>query len=209
MRIGLLGGTFDPVHYGHLFLAEECRTRLHLDQVILIPAGSPPHKQRTSFIAAEHRLAMVKLAIASNPSFACSDMEIRRGGISYTVDTLRALREQRPGAEMYYLTGIDTVAEIGTWKCPDEVLRLATFVAVTRPGYDPALLDERLPPEYLARVQRLDTIHLDISSTEIRHRVAEGAAIRYLLPDAVAEYISTHSLYGADHARCRETGETK
>lgn len=195
MRLGILGGTFDPIHHGHLFIAEEARVRFALEKVLFIPNGRPPHKQDYALTPAQHRLAITELAIQSNPAFACSPMETQRPGPSYTIETLTLLSEQHPEAELFYITGIDAVAEIQTWMRPEEVIRRATFIAVTRPGFDADLLRERLPETYLQRILVLDTTELGISSTDIRARIREGRPARYLTPDSVLDYIYRHRLY--------------
>lgn len=195
MRIGILGGTFDPIHYAHLFIAEEARVRFDLARVVFVVNALPPHKQAYPVTDAAHRLRMTELAIASNPSFECSRIELDRPGASYTVDTLKALQLEHPSAALFFITGVDTIVEIPTWHRPDEVIRLTCFIVADRPGHtwDPGGRD--LPPALTDRVLPLSTTHLDISSTDIRRRVREGLPIRYLTPDSVAAYITAHRLY--------------
>ncbi|HZO91229.1 MAG TPA: nicotinate-nucleotide adenylyltransferase [Chthonomonadaceae bacterium] len=200
MRLGIMGGTFDPIHYAHLFIAEEARARFALDRVLFIPNGDPPHKKDYEITPARHRYAMALIATYNNPAFDCSPMEIQRPGPSYTVDTLRLLRRQYPEAELFYLTGVDAVAEILTWRQPEEVLEMATFLAALRPGYDLKTLQERLPHAYLKRILLLGSTPLGISSTEIRERLHQNLPVRYLLPDGVLEYIYKHNLYAAASA---------
>ena len=206
MRIGIMGGTFDPIHHGHLFVAEEARVMFALQRILFIPNGNPPHKKEYALTPADRRYAMVEIATQQNPAFVCSPLELNRVGRSYTVDTLLLLREEYPDAELFYITGVDAVADILTWKRHDEVIRLATFIAATRPGYTTAHLRERLPADYLERILPLDSTALGISSTDIRARVARRLPIRYLTPDGVVEYIETHFLYAgaaaanAEHA---------
>lgn len=198
VRIGLMGGTFDPVHYGHLVAAEDARYELNLAKVIFIPAGQPPHKAPEKVSAAAHRVAMVRLAIASNPNFELSTLEVERPGPSYTVDTVAAFRKLYPAAELYFITGADAVAEILSWRKPEELLELCWLVAVTRPGYILDNLRERLAglAGYLWRkIRVLPVPGVAVSSTEIRERVREGRPIRYLLPDEVAAYIKEKGLY--------------
>lgn len=188
MRIGVLGGSFNPVHYGHLRLAEEAREHLQLDRVLFIPAGLRPHKPQRGLIEGRHRLAMVRLAIRRQPAFEASDIELRRPGPSYTVDTLEALRRRRRRrARLFFLSGADTLQELRTWRDPDRVLALCTFVVATRPGY--ALRVKR------HGMTTLPVTRLAISASDIRRRVAGGRSIRYLVPAAVAAYIARHRLY--------------
>ncbi len=193
-KIGILGGTFDPVHNAHLFIAEEARVRLRLERVIFIPNGDPPHKP-DDLTDARHRYEMVRLATDSNPHFEVSRMEIVREGPSYTVHTLTDLHAAMPDSELYYIIGVDAAAEILTWFRPEEVIQLATFVAVTRPRYPSNSLDG-LPDSYRARIQLLDTIGFDLSATDIRSRARAGLPLRYLLPDSVLEYVREKGLYG-------------
>ncbi|MFL5624244.1 MAG: nicotinate-nucleotide adenylyltransferase [Ktedonobacteraceae bacterium] len=200
-RIGLLGGTFDPIHYGHLVVAEEVRAALNLIEMIFVPAGQPPHKQGEIITPAAHRLAMLELAITSNPHFSISLVELDRPGPSYTVDTLRLLRQQW-GAQtaLYFVIGWDGLEELSSWYDPEGILEQVThLVAIHRPGYEEVSgyrtrLEERLP----ALKQRLLTTsapQLDISATDLRQRVAEGRPIKYQTPEAVEYYIAQHGLY--------------
>jgi len=186
-RLGLMGGTFDPIHNGHLVAAEEARYAFSLDRVMFIPAGRPWQKERHVAAPAE-RFQMTVLATQDNPHFEVSRTEIDREGPTYTVDTLRELRAGRPDDALFFITGADAIREILSWKDPDEALQLATFVAVTRPGYE---LD-RLPSR---AIEVLEIPALAISSTDIRARVAAGRPIRYLVPDAVAAHIKVRGLY--------------
>ncbi len=190
-RIGLFGGTFDPPHLGHLALAEWARARLGLERVVFMPAGSPPHKRGRPLTAAAHRLAMTRLAVRGNAAFAVSDLEARRRGPSFTVDTLRALRARHPGARFYLLMGADSLADFPTWREPEAIARLATLVVAARPlGARPR---PRTRPA--ARVVMLDNPVLAISSSALRARARAGRPLRYLVPDAVAAYIGRHRLY--------------
>lgn len=195
MNLGILGGTFDPIHHAHLFIAEEARVRFGLDRVLFIPNAMPPHKQSYPVTEPANRVAMVRAAIESNPAFELSLVELERPGPSYTVDTLTHLRDRFPGADLFFITGLDTILEIPTWYRPEEVIRLTRFIAAERPGYswDPG--EQELPEHLVERVLPLSTTHLDISSTDIRRRVRDGLPIRYLTPDSVVEYIRLHSLY--------------
>lgn len=191
-----MGGTFDPIHYGHLIAAEEARYNFNLSQVIFVPCGIPPHKKDYKVTTAEHRYAMTLLATASNPYFSVSRVEIDRPGPSYAVDTIKIFRKQFcEGVELFFITGLDAVLEVLTWKNPDELVRLCHFIAVTRPGYDVQKLQERLPAHYLDRISLLAIPGIDISSTMIRERVRKGEPIRYLTPDVVCDYIAKHGLY--------------
>jgi nicotinate-nucleotide adenylyltransferase len=194
MRLGIFGGTFDPIHNAHLFIAEEAWAAFALDQVLFIPNAVSPLKA-PDITPAEHRFEMTSLAIQSNPAFAISSIELDRSGPSYTVDTLSELQEEYPAAELFFITGTDSVAEMHLWRKPDEILRLATLIAAERPGTRLDDIKPGLKPGWISRILPLPTTHLDISSTEIRRRVREGKPIRYLTPDVVLEYVSAHLLY--------------
>ncbi|MGC8972327.1 MAG: nicotinate-nucleotide adenylyltransferase [bacterium] len=193
-RIGLMGGTFNPIHYGHLVAAEEARHQFNLDQVIFIPSGQPPHRMPRTVIPAEDRYIMTALAIATNPYFNISRIEIERPGPSYTIDTVRAFKEMYPRSELFFITGLDAILEILTWRDPYELVRLAHFIAVTRPGYNPECL-KNLDEEILDNVSLLEIPGYAISSTLIRERVAQGKPIRYMVPEPVEAYIRKHGLY--------------
>jgi nicotinate-nucleotide adenylyltransferase len=215
-RIGILGGTFNPIHYGHLAAAEEVRDRLKLDRILFIPSAIPPHKHEEEVPPAEHRMEMVRLALAGNDCFEASDLEIRRGGRSYTIDTIETLLQSHPGASLFFITGVDSFLEIQTWNRWDRLVSLCSFVVISRPGYsfrDLAKIDfmKSAVPELsgLDRGARsqwvvksgattvyLETVPLyDISSTDIRKRTREGRSIKYHLPEAVETYIINHKLY--------------
>ncbi len=200
-RIGVLGGTFDPVHYGHLVIAEEVYDTLRLAEMVFIPAGQPPHKTNEVVTAAEHRLAMLELAIASNPHFSISRVDLDRPGPSYTVDTLRLLRKQwGEQAAIYFVIGWDSLEELLTWHDAAGVLQQLThLVAVRRPGYNEAeeyrdWLEDRLPG-IKQRLLVVEAPQLDISSTDLRVRVAEGRPIKYQTPESVEQYIVQYGLY--------------
>jgi nicotinate-nucleotide adenylyltransferase len=195
MRLGIMGGTFDPIHYGHLYVAENARLQYQLDLTLFVPNRIPAHKKAYAVSSAEHRFAMTRLAIADNPCFQPSRIELDRPGPSYTVDTLRLLRQAYPMAELFFITGLDAVIEIATWRRHEEVLQLCTFIAAPRPGLSAQTIHERLPPNALARVALLEGHHLAISSTDIRDSVRRGLSIRYLTPDPVVEYIRHNRLY--------------
>lgn len=196
-RIGIMGGTFDPIHFGHLVTAEEALVQFNLDRVVFMPTGSPVAKAHMTVSDAEHRYLMTVLATAANPDFHVSRMEIDRPGATYTVDTLEALREEwGPSAELFFITGADAVFEIVTWKDAPRVADLVTFIAVTRPGYD--LAAARAEYEQGAtrfRIEYIEVPALAISSTDIRERVATRRPIRYLSPENVCAYIFKHGLY--------------
>ncbi|MGO2187258.1 MAG: nicotinate-nucleotide adenylyltransferase [Microbacterium gubbeenense] len=187
-RIGVMGGTFDPIHHGHLVAASEVATSFGLDEVIFVPTGQPWHKNDVS--GAQERYEMTVIATASNPGFTVSRVDIDRTGATYTVDTLRDLQNARPEAELFFITGADAIAQIVGWRDHDELWDLAHFVAVSRPGHTLDIGD--LPSD---RVSRLEIPALAISSTDCRERVAGGLPVWYLVPDGVVQYIAKHHLY--------------
>lgn len=193
-RLGVMGGTFDPIHHGHLLTAEEAAVQFGLEQVIFVPTGQPWMKAGREVSPAEHRYLMTVIATASNPRFTVSRIEIDRAGPTYTVDTLRALREQHPDAELFFVTGADAMLEIFSWKDPGELLSLAHFIAATRPGYDLAHFEAEAPTAH-PNVTVMNIPALAISSTDIRQRVREGRPIRYLVPEGVKSYIEKAGLY--------------
>lgn len=200
MRLGILGGSFNPIHYGHLLLAEWCREAARLDRLWLMPAATAPHKQQANAVSGEIRATMVELALAGNRQLELSRFELERGGVSYTVDTLRSLREQLPSAELFLLMGADMLADLPTWRAPGEICMLATPLVVHRHGFpapDFSVLSSLVPPERLDqfRQQQVEMPVVELSSTEIRRRVAAGQSIRYQTPDAVIEYIEAQRLY--------------
>lgn len=198
MRIGVLGGTFDPIHLAHLLIAEEARVRLGLEEVVFIPTGQPWMKAHTPVSPAHDRLTMVRLATASNPFFRVAAMEVDRPGPSYTVDTLAALRtEYGPEAVMFFILGVDSAHEFHRWKEPERILELATLAVVTRPGtedFNAASLSKlyECAPQ---RVATMEGVAIDISGRELRRRVAKGESIRYWVCGEVAKYIYDHGLY--------------
>lgn len=186
-RVGVLGGTFDPIHHGHLAAASEVCAALGLDQVLLVPTNRQPFKEGFDSASPEHRLEMCRLAVSGDERFAVSEVDLERGGITYTVDTLTDLREQLPAASLYFITGADSLMRLDEWKDYKKLTELAEFVGVTRPGHS---------------FPQLDTAHilvevpsLAVSSTDVRRRVRTGAPIRYLVPRAVADYIAQNDLY--------------
>ncbi len=223
-KIGLFGGTFNPVHLGHLSIACEVRERLSLDSVIFIPTGTPPHKVKTDLIAPEHRLRMVELAIAPYGFFTASSIETERKGLSYSIDTVTALKkEMGEETEFYFIIGIDAFVEINTWKNADELLTMCNFVVIPRPGHRFADLKnvhipliKKLPADELGKIDSGETSSLsfplsgnyylllekitlcDISSTELRKLIRDGQEVKNLLPDSVMSYIMRQRLYLID-----------
>ncbi len=190
-RIGLMGGTFDPIHWGHLVTAEEVRQEFCLDKVIFIPSGHPPHKKDYTVTDAEHRLMMTIIATVTNPFFATSRIEIDRLGPSYTIDTIEAFREMYKETKLFFITGADAVLEILSWKEPEQLLQKCEFIAATRPGYDLARADKR----YLSRFHLIEVPAMAVSSTDIRWRVRNRRTVRYLVPEGVESYINKNKLY--------------
>ena len=188
VRIGIMGGTFDPIHNGHLVAASEVQQQFDLDEVIFVPTGQPYQKSQVT--EGEHRYLMTVIATAANPRFTVSRVDIERDGPTYTVDTLRDIRKNRPDADLFFITGADAVAQILEWKDVDEVWDLAQFIAVSRPGH--RLTISGLPEE---RVSSLEVPALAISSTDCRSRVSRGFPVWYLVPDGVVQYIAKHHLY--------------
>jgi nicotinate-nucleotide adenylyltransferase len=191
-----MGGTFDPIHHGHLVAASEVQSWFDLDEVIFVPTGEPWQKSDKLVSPAEHRYLMTVIATASNPRFKVSRVDIDRGGPTYTIDTLTDLATALPNTDLYFITGADALAEIFTWRDADELFELARFVGCTRPGYhvDPSTLGE-IPSD---RVTILEIPALAISSTECRERRAKGEPVWYLVPDGVVQYISKHDLYAGE-----------
>ena len=200
MKVGIMGGTFDPIHIAHLIIGEEARTRLALDRVIFIPAGEPWMKPGHTVSAAAQRAEMVRLAISSNPAFSLSLNETERPGPTYTVDTLeQLLGELGYDTQLFLLLGWDTVAEMASWKAPYRISKMATVVAFPRPHFSKPEITvlERAMPGIADRIVFLDAPYLEISSTDIRTRIAEGGSVRYMVPDAVVQYITENKLYEA------------
>jgi nicotinate-nucleotide adenylyltransferase len=199
-RMGVLGGTFDPVHLGHLILAEEARDQLDLSGVYFVPAGDPPHKRGRRLASVQDRLRMIELAIAGNTAFRTSRVDADRPGPLYTLDMVHLLQAQLPpGGELYFLMGFDSLAELPTWHHSQELIAACRLVALTRHDVplDWDYLESRLPG-VRQRVILLDMPELEISSHQIQERIRAGRSIRYLAPDAVCEYIEEHSLYAGD-----------
>ncbi len=194
--VGILGGTFDPIHHGHLVIAEEAREALGLERVLLVPAATPPHKPGRRLISSGHRLAMAELAIAGNSAFSVSAIEVDRGGTSYTVDTLEALAGVGI-ADPWFILSAEALAGFPLWRRPDRILELCRLAVVPRAGHD--LLDTAWAREHFpgreARIRFLPGPLLPISGSVVRQRAAAGRSVRYLVPDAVARYITDHALY--------------
>ncbi|MFC1847286.1 nicotinate-nucleotide adenylyltransferase [Chloroflexota bacterium] len=198
MKIGILGGTFDPVHNGHIAVAEETRARLDLAEIIFVPAGQPQLKGNRPILAAEHRLQMVRLAIADQPYFKLSTVEIDRAGPSYTVDTITELQAHLGAeAELFFILGLDTLAQLPQWREPSRLIKMCYLVATSRPGYILPDLDslETIIPGLSHRLTLLDKPEVDIGATEIRDRVVQRLSIRHLVPEPVDEYIRQHKIY--------------
>ncbi len=192
-RVGVMGGTFDPIHHGHLVAASEVQAWFDLDEVVFVPTGAPWQKADREVSAAEDRYLMTVVATAANPRFNVSRVDIDRDGPTYTIDTLRDLKEQFPAAELYFITGADALGDIFTWRDARELFELANFVGCTRPGYemDPKILDA-IPAD---RVTMVEIPALAISSTDCRERHRRGEPVWYLVPDGVVQYIAKHNLY--------------
>ncbi len=190
MRLGVMGGTFDPIHHGHLVAASEVQARFGLDEVVFVPTGQPWQKAGEAVSPAEHRYLMTVIATASNPRFTVSRVDIDRHGPTYTIDTLRDLRAERPEADLFFITGADALAEILSWKDAEQLFELALFIGVTRPGH--LLTDKGLPED---RVTLLEVPAMSISSTDCRARVEDDEPVWYLVPDGVVQYINKYDLY--------------
>jgi nicotinate-nucleotide adenylyltransferase len=191
-----MGGTFDPIHLGHLFIAEEARVRCHLDKVWFIPTNKPAHRQgKTTTADAETRFQLTRLAVASNPHFEVSRVEIDRPGPSYAYDTLQQLRGEHPAAELFFIMGADSINELLTWYRGAELFELCRFVATTRPEFDLEEARRELSPQQQERVTWLEVPGLHIASRDLRRRVQTGQPIRYLTPDVVVQEIERRELY--------------
>ena len=193
LKLGIFGGTFNPIHAGHLLIAQDALEAFDLDKVLFIPSANPPHKEAPDLAAARHRLAMVRLAICGNRRFDCSDIEIKRGGLSYTIDTIGALQKKLPRAKLYLLIGSDSLNEFHKWREANKLAGLCRVVAVLRPGERKFQFNRKRLPGL--RPLTLRAHPFAVSSTEIRDRVRTRRSICYLVPEAVAKYIARHSLY--------------
>ncbi|HMP74348.1 MAG TPA: nicotinate-nucleotide adenylyltransferase [Kiritimatiellia bacterium] len=202
LRIGLFGGSFNPVHLGHLIMAQDALEAQGLDRVVFVPASSPPHKLTEPMAEAGHRLEMLRMAVGDHPQFEVDDVEIRRGGVSYTIDTVKGYRTRYPEAELFFIIGGDTLPELATWKNLPELDRLCTFVTVLRPGFDEAGLKRSRHGLAPAMAEKLfghvvQGHSIGISSSEIRVHLARGRPVRYLVPPLVERYIEHHRLYSS------------
>ncbi len=187
MKIGILGGTFNPLHIGHLILAEESRERLTLDKIVFVPANFPPHKDNSDIASAADRYMMIKLAIKGNKHFCVSDIEIKRQGRSYTIDTIREFKKRFPDDELFFITGSDLLKYLDEWKDLGEIIKMVKFIVATRPGYPL----ERIPT-YISTVP---IRAVDISAFEVREAVKENKSFRYLVPEVIFNYITKRKLY--------------
>lgn len=210
-RLGVLGGTFDPIHIGHLIAAECAREAMDLDEVLFVPAGDPPHKDGSLVTPAAHRYMMTLLATVTNPSFSVSRIELERQGKSFTVDTIEALkREYSEETEVYFILGSDSMADIPNWYQPERLLSLCHFLVVGRPGWDRTAVKESLGPLYDAHHERIHAVEIPaigVSSSDIRARVRAGKSIRYMTPDLVVQYIEGRGLYQSGEAASEPQGK--
>lgn len=200
MRLGVFGGTFDPVHLGHLILAEQCREQARLERVLFIPAARPPHKLERELTRFEQRVEMLELAISGQPAFQVELLEKERPGPSYTYVTLEELRQREPSAELCLIVGADSLVDLPRWVMPRRILELATLIVVPRAGWDIADFEELrraadLPADFPLRLQMIQAPLIDIASRDLRHRLAQGKSVRYLTPRAVEAYIADKGLY--------------
>ncbi len=198
-KIGIMGGTFNPIHNGHLIVTEDVRVKCGLDRVLFITSGQPPHKPNSEVIDADHRYEMVRRAVSSNPFFEASRIEIDRNGYTYTVNTLQQLRiEYGAGTDLYFIIGADIIPELISWREYEKVFQLCEFIAILRPGHDWSALNAQIKineEKYGVRIHPVDSHLVDISSTDIRERCKRGESIKYLVPDEVEEYILAKGLY--------------
>lgn len=199
LRYAIMGGTFDPIHFGHLAAAEAVKEELHCDKVLFIPSGNPPHKKMRTLTDVKHRFTMTAMAVSSNPDFELSNIEISRNGYTYTLDTVKQLLDYyNNNVELIFITGADAILEVETWYKVEELLKLCSFVAVNRPGYEKSKLEQKLQylqSKYNSRLYSIDVPGLNISSTDIRNRVKEGRSIKYLVPEEIEKYIYKYELY--------------
>lgn len=206
-RIGFMGGTFDPIHHGHLVAAESVYDGFNLEQVVFIPAGMPAHKSQSFVTPSHHRLNMTTLAVKSNPHFSVSTVEVKREGPSYTIDTMRCFRAcYGPEAELFFITGVDAVMQIPEWKNAEGLFEICRFIAATRPGYPTEnffRFRDRLSVRQRRGIRMLAIPALSISSSDLRERVRRGRSIKYLVPEVVEQYILEHGLYSGNGGRVR------
>lgn len=201
-KIGIIGGTFDPIHYGHLIAAEWAKDELNLDKIIFIPAANPPHKELQEILDEKYRYLMVSLAIKDNKNFTISDHEIQRGGKSYTIDTLKHFKKVYPNSELFFIMGFDSLLSLPTWKDVEGLVELCTFIVATRPGYTLDQNDniyDKLPSGIGDKVVFLEIPEIEISSSLIRERVRKGKSIKYLVPEAIEKYIYDNNIYGEEN----------
>ncbi|MCM1161642.1 MAG: nicotinate-nucleotide adenylyltransferase [Roseburia sp.] len=197
-KVGIMGGTFDPIHYGHLLLAQTAIETKHLDEVLFIPSGTPWLKDSSQVLNKKTRVSMTGIAIEDNPKFALSTIEIDREGNSYSYETLEILREKHPSTCYYFILGADSLMEIEKWKHPDRLMKSCTLLTAVRDDCDMAALEKQiayLKEKYDASVEILPTKRMDISSTDIRQKIREGKSIRYMLPDKIMEFIEKNHIY--------------
>lgn len=197
-KYGIMGGTFDPIHYGHLVIANEVLNLFNIDKIIFVPTGTPPHKSSKGLTSAYHRYMMTQFATMTHPLFDVSDYEISKDDISYTIDTLQYFYDTYPNSKFYFITGTDAVLDLATWKDPEGMMRIFTFIAVNRPGYIIENLDVKLrelADRYNGEIYAVNAPQLQISSTDIRKRIASEKPIKYLLPETVEQYIIKNKLY--------------
>tara|TARA_R110002111_G_scaffold247140_2_gene310031 strand:- start:27272 stop:27874 length:603 start_codon:yes stop_codon:yes gene_type:complete len=198
MRIGIFGGTFDPVHNAHLLLAEQCREQCELDEVWFIPAGSPPHKESAGITAGKVRREMLDFAVAGHPAFVIKDLELHREGPSYTVETLHQLKATHPDDEFFFIVGADSVRDLHTWREPEAILEMVTVIGVNRPNIslpDLSELTHKFGETVLSKILWVTMPGIDISSTDIRNRIREKKSVRFMTPRAVEVYIHNNRLY--------------
>lgn len=196
--LGIMGGTFDPIHYGHLIAAECARVKYKLEKVIFVPARIPPHKNAGKILNENIRCLMVQIATQGNPAFEVSELELRRDGTSYTVDTIEYFQGRYPGTDIYFIMGLDSLLMIDTWKDVERILSICRFIIVTRPGYDidnDEELKKKLPLNLWGRVCFMQIPGLDISSSDIRGRISAGKPVKYMLPPEIEDYIRTNRIY--------------
>ncbi len=195
-HIGIMGGTFDPIHTGHLIIAEQARYELELEKMIFIPAACSPLKTEHPKASAEDRLRMVQLATEDNPAFVVSNIEIERDGLSYTVDTLESLKTTYGNeTKLYFITGADAIADILRWRRPEQIVELASVLSLSRPGYSLEEAKSALPAEFRERITFIEAPGIEISATDLRKRVSLGKSIKYLVPHTVERYITKRELY--------------
>ena len=200
-NLGIIGGTFNPIHYGHLIAAEFTREAFALDRILFVPSAHPPHKDPGEILDSRHRLAMAEIAVHDNPFFSVSTLEIDRQGLSYSVETVDSIRGMHPGANLFFILGIDAFMLMNTWKDTERLAELCSMIVVTRPGYELDPADDCFAGVPLLMWQKMEVIAIpgfEISSSAIRERVAQGKTIRYLLPSGVEDYINTNQLYRDD-----------